>query len=125
MSRHPSGTELMLAKEGELSPTRAARVAAHVNLCAACRTQILVMQNLMLTFIAARAAAIEPQIPPHGPSRALLATRLFACRKASRAHPWRWLRPWNMAWVLSRIVNRSPGVPAEITGKLRCGVWWG
>lgn len=83
---HLSEQDLLLAADGELSPRRRARVAAHLETCWSCRERMLTLQNTIAGFVRARNHELNGQLPPSARPEALLRARLSrAAASPSRA----------------------------------------
>lgn len=87
---HLSDQELVLAADGELSPARAERVAAHLQECWACRAHKQEFEEAIADFVRLHRGNLDPLLPqPAGP-RALLKARLAEMAAAPLPWPARW-----------------------------------
>jgi hypothetical protein len=77
----------MLAADGELTPSRAARVDAHLAACWTCRARKLELENTVADFVRARQAGLDPLLPSAAGPRALLGAHL-AELAAAQHRPW-------------------------------------
>jgi hypothetical protein len=89
---HLSDQDILLAVDGELPPSRAAQVVAHLSGCWSCRARKREIEEAIVEFIHFRHDSLDPLLPsPAGP-RALLKARLAEDASASRPFWNRWAR---------------------------------
>jgi anti-sigma factor RsiW len=73
---HPSGEELLMAIDGELSGRQFARVESHLASCWACRVRKQELETAIADFIPFQRTSLGDHIPPADGPRALLRARL-------------------------------------------------
>jgi hypothetical protein len=73
---HVSEEDLTLAVMDELPPGRGATVAAHLEVCSACRSSAEELRKLFENFADSRRASLDAQMPSPSPARAALSRRL-------------------------------------------------
>ena len=94
---HVSDQEMLLAVDGELSPSRAAEVRAHLAACPSCRARMAELDSSIATFARAYRQILDPRLPSiHGP-RALLRARLAEPASKQTENLWRRLFNLNAA----------------------------
>jgi anti-sigma factor RsiW len=85
---HLSDDELLLAADGELSPRRVKRVAAHLAHCWACRARMAGIETSIADLVRLQQRSLDAPLPPAASSRALLKARLS--QLAAAPQPPRW-----------------------------------
>jgi hypothetical protein len=112
---HLSDEELLLAADGELSPRRAAEVAAHVAGCPMCSARMKEIEGAAASLVRAYRDDLDPRLPPAANSRAALEARMAALESESGRSGW---RDWagnlfagpRLAYVLGIILVAALGV---------------
>src|SRR5579863_7363426 len=73
---HPSDQELVMAADGELSPSRAAAVREHLASCWSCRARMKEIEAAITDFVHLHHRQFDSKLPPVAGPRALLRARL-------------------------------------------------
>jgi hypothetical protein len=95
---HLSDPDLVQAADGELSPVRAAKVAAHLAGCWSCRARKQAMEEAVVDYVRLHNQTLDPLLPPAAGPRALLKARLAEAAAAPQ-NPWQVLFSWRYAGV--------------------------
>jgi hypothetical protein len=88
--QHPLREELLLAADGELPRSRAAQVAAHLQVCWECRASLQEIETAIADFVRTRHDYLDSQLPPAQGPRALLKASLHGMSpqpSMQRFHP--------------------------------------
>jgi hypothetical protein len=85
---HLSDQTLLLAADGELSPSDAAHVTAHLAACRTCRARKREIEDAVSEFAGVYRSTLDTGIPPsHGPRALLMAQMAGVSRGQRRASP--------------------------------------
>lgn len=82
---HISDQRLLLDMEGELSPSEAKLVGAHLSGCWTCRARRRELESAVAEFVRLHKTEGEPELPPAAGPRALLKARLAELSEADAA----------------------------------------
>jgi hypothetical protein len=102
---HLSDNELLLAADGELSSSAAARVRSHLSACWTCRARKQELDSAVISFVQTYHRTTDARIPSADGSRALLKARMAEMAKTQRN---RWQMPWrdsgSWRWAFSALL---------------------
>jgi anti-sigma factor RsiW len=86
---HLSDQELLLASDGELPASRAAKVHAHLTACWDCRARMAEVEATIADFARTHRRTLDPQLPPIAGPRALLRAQLAQMSSKPQVSSWR------------------------------------
>jgi hypothetical protein len=109
---HLSDQTLLLAADGELTPSEAARVAAHLAACWTCRTRRQEIEATVAEFMRDYRGVLDSSLPSADGPRALLKLRLEQLAETGRrswfsrlrAAPFFQAGPLKLSWALAAVV---------------------
>jgi hypothetical protein len=104
-NNHLSDNELLLAADGELSPSAAAGVQSHLSACWTCRARKQGLDSAVISFVQTYHRAADVQLPSADGPRALLKARMAELAKTRPSH-WQtsWLRAASWRWAFSTLL---------------------
>ena len=91
---HLSDQELLLAADGELSPTRAGEVASHLAECWTCRVRKGEIEESIRDFVHTYRGNLDPLLPSAAGPRALLKAQLAEMTAELASTPQSWRARW-------------------------------
>jgi hypothetical protein len=102
---HLSDNELLLAADGELSSSAAARVQSHLSACWTCRARKQELDGAVISFVQTYHQTAEAHLPSAAGPRALLKARMAELTKTSPGdwQAW-WLRAASSRWAFSALL---------------------
>jgi hypothetical protein len=106
---HLSDQELVQAADGELSPVRAAKVAAHLAGCWSCRARKQAMDEAVVDYVRLHNQSLDPLLPPAAGPRALLRARLAEMAQAPQSR-WQVLFSWRYSAAALAVVLLAAAV---------------